>query len=317
MTKKINNLINLIKNTNGEIGVVSHLNPDGDAVGSLLALYLFLKKIGKKVAPFLKDNVPYFLDFLPGIKEIKKEITPNLDLIFLVDASEYSRTGFPEPSNKIIVRIDHHISGKFYSNYDLVVPEAPSTTSLIMKIVKKYDPSIIDKDIKTCLYTGLLTDTSSFRHSNSFRWAFKDAYYLVNNGLDVTDIASLVYERKKLKTLQLLARSLSTITVKDEVGIILIKREFLEEFGLDKSETEGFVNYPLSIDEAIVGMSMVELDKNIWRVSLRGKNKVNLAKVAETFGGGGHFNAAGCTIKGSEEEVINSVVEAVKKYKVG
>jgi len=317
MTKKINNLVNLIKNTMGEIGVVSHLNPDGDAVGSLLALYLFLKKIGKKVTPFLKDNVPYFLDFLPGIKEIKKEITPNLDLIFLVDASEYSRTGFPEPSNKIIVRIDHHISGKSYSNYDLVVPEAPSTTSLIMKIVKKYDPSIIDKDIKTCLYTGLLTDTSSFRHSNSFRWAFKDAYYLVNNGLDVTDIASLVYERKKLKTLQLLARSLSTITVKDEVGIILIKREFLEEFGLDKSATEGFVNYPLSIDEAIVGMSMVEVDKNIWRVSLRGKNKVNLAKVAETFGGGGHFNAAGCTIKGSEEEVINSVIEAVKKYKVG
>jgi len=317
MTKKINNLVNLIKNTKGEIGVVSHLNPDGDAVGSLLALYLFLKKIGKKVTPFLKDNVPYFLDFLPGIKEIKKEITPNLDLIFLVDASEYSRTGFPEPSNKLIVRIDHHISGKSYSNYDLVVPEAPSTTSLIMKIVKKYDPSIIDKDIKTCLYTGLLTDTSSFRHSNSFRWAFKDAYYLVNNGLDVTDIASLVYERKKLKTLQLLAKSLSTITVKDEVGIILIKREFLEEFGLDKSETEGFVNYPLSIDEAIVGMSIVEVDKNIWRVSLRGKNKVNLAKVAETFGGGGHFNAAGCTIKGSEEEVINSVVEAVKKYKVG
>jgi phosphoesterase RecJ-like protein len=317
MTKKITNLVNFIKDAKGEIGVVSHLNPDGDAVGSLLALYLFLKKIGKKVTPFLKDNVPYFLDFLPGIKEIKKEITPNLDLIFLVDASEYSRTGFPEPSNKIIVRIDHHISGKSYSNYDLVVPEAPSTTSLIMKIVKKYDPSIIDKDIKTCLYTGLLTDTSSFRHSNSFRWAFKDAYYLVNNGLDVTDIASLVYERKKLKTLQLLAKSLSTITVKDEVGIILIKREFLEEFGLDKSETEGFVNYPLSIDEAIVGMSMVEVDKNIWRVSLRGKNKVNLAKVAETFGGGGHFNAAGCTIKGSEEEVINSVVEAVKKYKVG
>jgi len=316
MTKKVINLVELVKATKGKIGIVSHLNPDGDAVGSLLAFYLFLKKAGKRVIPFLKDNVPYFLNFLPGIGEIEKEITHDLDLIFLVDASEFSRTGFPEPTDTRIVRIDHHISGKTYSNYDLVVPQAPSTTSLIMKIIKKYDPSKIDKDIKTCLYTGLLTDTSSFRHSNSFKWAFKDAYSLVNNGLDVTDIASLVYERKKLKTLQLLSKALSTIMVREQVGIISVRREFLEEFGLDRSETEGFVNYPLSLDEAIVGMSMVEVDKQVWRISLRGKNKVNLAKVAESFGGGGHFNAAGCTLRGSEKEVIDSLINAIKKYKI-
>ncbi|MDI6850569.1 MAG: bifunctional oligoribonuclease/PAP phosphatase NrnA [bacterium] len=317
MTKKVINLVELLKATNGKIGIVSHLNPDGDAVGSLLAFYLFLRKVGKEAIPFLKDNVPYFLDFLPGVNEIRKEMTHDLDLIFLIDASEFSRTGFPEPLDKKIIRIDHHISGKIYSNYDLIIPQAPSTTSLIMKIMKKYDSSKIDKDIKTCLYTGLLTDTSSFRHSNSFKWAFKDAYYLVNNGLDVTDIASLVYERKKLKTLQLLAKALSTITVKEQVGIISVRREFLEEFGLDRSETEGFVNYPLSIDEAIVGISMVEVDNQVWRISLRGKNKVNLAKVAETFGGGGHFNAAGCTLKGSEKDVIDSLISTIKKYKIG
>lgn len=316
MHKKIAQLANFLKTTGGRIGLVTHLNPDGDAIGSLLGLYLFLKKAGKDVTPYMMDKVPSFLDFLPGLNSIKNKLDHNLDLLILLDASEFSRTGFEVPERTPVIRIDHHISGKNYSEFDIIITEAPSTASIILELIQQYDVTLLEIDIKKCLYTGLLTDTSSFRHSNSFRWAFKDAYFLVSNGLDVTDIASLVYERKKLKTLILLARVLSTISIKEGVAFITIRKEFLDELNLDKSETEGFVNYPLSIDEAIVGVSLVEMDRDTWRVSLRGKNKVNLSKVAETFGGGGHFNAAGCTINGNLNEAIEAIVKTVKLYRI-
>ncbi len=317
MYKKLKNFVEFVKNFDGKIGLISHKNPDGDAVGSLLALYLFLKKAGKDVKPILLDKVPDFLDFLPGVKEIESKLEANtFDLLILLDASEFSRTGFSDPPNKLIIRVDHHISGKKYSPYDIIVTESPSTASLIYEIIKRYDYKLIDKEIKTCIYTGLLTDTSSFRHSNSFRWAFRNAYELVNNGLDVTDIASLVYERKKLKTLQLLGHALSGLTILNNAAFIKITSGMLEYYGLDRSETEGFVNYPLSLEEAIVGVSIIEVEKDIWRVSLRGKNRVNLAKVAEAFGGGGHFNAAGCTIKGKDEEVINALIEKIAEFKI-
>ncbi|MEO0258899.1 MAG: bifunctional oligoribonuclease/PAP phosphatase NrnA [candidate division WOR-3 bacterium] len=316
MQDLIDNLVRFIKSEKGKIAIITHANPDGDAIGSLMGLYLYLKKAGKRVVPVLKDRVPSYLDFVPSISEIKNELEKEFDTIILVDASEFSRTGIEEPPINRIIRIDHHISGKKYSDYDVVVPEAPSTASLILEFAKKYDERLIDSKIKTCIYTGLLTDTASFRHSNSFKWAFSDAYYLVSNGLDVTDIASLVYERKKLKTLKLLGKVLSEIFLKDGVAFIVIKRSLLEELGLDRSETEGFVNYPLSVDQAIVGVSVTEIGEKEWRISLRGKNKVNLAKVAETFGGGGHFNAAGCSIRGELDNVINLLVETINTYKI-
>ncbi|MGB9824722.1 MAG: DHH family phosphoesterase [Candidatus Hydrothermia bacterium] len=316
MQDKFVNLVKFLKDTQNKIGLITHVNPDGDAIGSLLGFYLFMKKAGKNVIPILNDKVPSYLDFLPGILDIKNEMDDETEILILIDASEFSRTGLQDPLGKRIIRVDHHISGKNYSEYDIVIPEAPSTASIILKLLREYNETLIDKDIKTCIYTGLLTDTSSFRHSNSFKWAFEDAYYLVNNGLDVTGIASLVYERKKLKTLKLLGKVLSEIFVKEGVAFIVIKRSFLEELGLDRSETEGFVNYPLSVEEAYVGVSITEISDGEWRVSLRGKNRVNLAKVAETFGGGGHFNAAGCTIKGKLDDVIELIVKSVKEYSV-
>jgi len=316
MSKSIDKLVRFLKDYKGKVAIVTHQNPDGDAIGSLLGLYLFLKKAGKSVYPVLKDEVPSYLDFLPGLKEIRNEFEDDSELILLLDASEFSRTGFSEPQDKLIVRVDHHITGKLYSPYDVVIPEAPSTASLVLKIARKYDEELIDVSIKKCIYTGLLTDTASFRHSNSFPWAFKDAYYLVNNGLDVTDIASLVYERKKLETLKLLGRVLSDIILRDGVAVIVIKKEFLEELGLSKNDTEGFVNYPLSVDRALVGVSFIQVGDNEWRVSLRGKNKVNLAKVAEFFGGGGHFNAAGFSAKGNFEKILDELVETIHKFKV-
>jgi len=317
MHKKVRNLQEFLKSYSGKIGLVSHINPDGDAVGSLLGLYLFLKKAGKRVTPYLAEKVPHYLDFLPDVDKIQSKLdATDIDLIILIDATEFSRTGFNAPQTTPIIRIDHHISGRTYSKYDVVIPGAPSTASILLKFARKYDETLISTDIKKCLYTGLLTDTVSFRHSNSFPWAFKDAYYLVSTNLDVTDIASLVYERKKIKTLQLLARVLSTIFIRDQVAIITIGKELLLEYNIDRSETEGFVSYPLSVDEAIVGVSIVEIEEDRWRTSLRGKNKVNLAKVAETFGDGGHFNAAGCTINGKLDEVIDSLIRTIKIHKV-
>jgi len=314
MVEKIRKLVNLIKKENGRIALVTHMSPDGDAVGSLTGFYLFLKKVGKDVDAVLKDDVPYFLDFVPGIKEIKKDFDGKYDLIFLLDASGFERTGFKLPPAPLIIRIDHHISGKAYSEYDLIIPEAPSVGSLILKIIREYDEKLLDQDIKIALYTALLTDTASFRHANSFRWAFEDAHYLVSNGLDVTHIASMVFERKHLKTYKLLERALSTLTLDGNIGYIVIRKSFFEEVGANPEEIQGFVSYPLSIIDADVGVRFSEHPENFWRISLRGKGKVNLALVAEELGGGGHFNAAGCRLMGREHEVVQKVLDTIRKY---
>lgn len=314
MVEKVKKLVDLIRKEKGRIALVTHISPDGDAVGSLTGFYLFLKKIGKDVDAILKDDVPYFLDFVPGINEIKKDFRGKYDLIFLLDASGFERTGFESAPAPKIIRIDHHISGKIYSEYDLIIPEAPSAGSLILKIIREYDESLLDHDIKTALYTALLTDTASFRHANSFKWAFEDAHYLVSNGLDVTHIASMVFERKHLKTYKLLEKALSTLTLEGNIGYIVIRKSFFEEVGANPEEIQGFVSYPLSIISADVGVRFSEYPENFWRISLRGKGKVNLALVAEELGGGGHFNAAGCRLEGKESEVIHKVLETIRKY---
>jgi len=314
MIEKIKKLVDLIRNERGRIALVTHMSPDGDAVGSLTGFYLFLKKMGKDVDAILKDDVPYFLDFVPGINEIKRDFEGKYDLIFLLDASGFERTGFESAPAPQIIRIDHHISGKIYSEYDLIIPEAPSVGSLILKIIREYDEKLLDQDIKTALYTTLLTDTASFRHANSFKWAFEDAHYLVSNGLDVTHIASMVFERKHLKTYKLLEKALSTLTLDGNIGYIVIRKSFFEEVGANPEEIQGFVSYPLSIIDADVGVRFSEHPENFWRISLRGKGKVNLALVAEELGGGGHFNAAGCRLVGKESEVIHKVLETIRKY---
>ncbi len=297
------------------IVLVSHVHPDGDAVGSVLGFYLFLRNKGLNVRAFLKDGVPYQYSFLNGVEFIERTLKYDKDdICVLLDASEFSRTGFELPDIPV-VRIDHHKTGEDYSEYDIVETSAPATVSLVLEIMKRWDEKSIDKNVARALYTGLLTDTVSFLHANSFSWAFSDALYLSKKA-NIEDIGSLVYERKRKAYYFLLVRALERLTFDfdDKLAYTYIKNEDFGETGATPEDTNGIVRQVISIDGVDVGVNFIEYEKGTWKISARGKGKVDLAALCQEFGGGGHKDAAGCSIKGSLEEVITKFKNAFKKW---
>jgi len=311
--------IKKLENFNGDILIFTHENPDGDGIGSMLALYKFLTKKGKKVEMAMKDQLPYIYNFLANADKIKK--LPNekeYDLAILVDAAGKHRAG-TEVKAKQFLRIDHHRGGDKYSDADLVDTSSPSTTTLIAKLLKHWDEKLVDKDIAESLYTGLLTDTGSFRYSNITSETFEIAKFLVEKGVDPVKVSQYIFERNKPEVLELLQKTLSTLELyeNNQVSSLVVKDKFFKETGAKEEDTEGFVNYAKGIDGVKVAFLMIEKfnDKNekFWRVSLRSKNDINVEKIASRLGGGGHKNAAGCRIKGEEKEVKEKILKEIKK----
>ncbi len=312
-------LVNRLKAEEGRICLVSHEHPDGDAVGSLIGFYSFLKNAGKNVVPVLKDDIPYFLDYLEDWEDVQQELPSEFDLCILLDASDFSRTGFARNFESPIIRIDHHKTGESYSEFDIVEEKAPAVGSLILKLIKKWDESMLSQDIGRALFTAILTDTVSFTHANSLKWAFEDAAYLTAKNIKVNDIGSLVYERKRKVFYDFLERALASLDFAFEGRIaytVLEKKDF-EDIGGDFSDTEGIVRYPISIIGVEAGFSFMEKDYGSWRISARGKGKFDLASLCEEFGGGGHKNAAGCALRGKRDEVIGIFMSTLSKYMKG
>ncbi|WP_293445550.1 bifunctional oligoribonuclease/PAP phosphatase NrnA [Persephonella sp.] len=305
-----------LKREEGEILLVTHHNPDGDGIGSMLALYRFLKKKRKNVRMAMKDKAPHVYDFLPDIEKIEKlPINHRFNLAVILDAAGMYRADAPVDAKEYL-RIDHHIGGVFESINDYVDPYAASTTVVVGRMLREWDEKCIDKEIAICLYTGLLTDTGSFKHNNVNEEAFEFARYLTSKGVDPSRIASLIFERNKPSAIHLLQKVLSTLELfyTGKIASLVVKRDFINKTGADEEDTEGFVNFARSIEGVEVAFIMIQKpDLETWRVSLRGKGRINVQKIAKRFGGGGHRDAAGCRIKGSEREVKQKLIEAIKE----
>jgi len=317
MEERIAVLIERFKREQGDILILSHEAPDGDSMGSGLALLHFLRKKGKKVHFLSVDGVPYMYNFLPGAEEVITDYSGIADLAVLVDASRVERSGLEKPYPfKEVIRIDHHLVGEDYSEYDILDPGAPSTGNLIYDLLKAWDRYAIDPAIATCLYTAILTDTGSFRYSNATEKAFTDAAELVELGADPAMVSRMVYMRKHLTTYRLLLRVLSSLKLDFDglVAYITILNRDLEETGASRIEAESFVSYPLSLEGVEIGLKFEEEEGNIWRISFRGKGKVDLSKVALELGGGGHFNASGARIEGGMDEVREKVLGVLKRH---
>ncbi|WP_297888074.1 bifunctional oligoribonuclease/PAP phosphatase NrnA [Sulfurihydrogenibium sp.] len=309
-------IIERLKREEKDILIFTHENPDGDGIGSMIALYLFLKKIGKNVVMAMKDDVPYVYNFLPKVDEIKKlPINHKFSVAILVDASSRKRAGTQIQSHELI-RIDHHIGGEFESIYDYVDDYSPSTTAVVTEILRNWDESLIDKEIATCLYTGLITDTGSFKYNNTTSKTFEIAKFLTEKGADPFYISKMVFERNKVNVLMLLQKTLSTLELYNDgkIAVLTVFRDFLNQTNTLEEDTEGFVNFARSIESVKVAIIMIQKeDLKTWRVSLRGKGDVDVQEIAKYFGGGGHKDAAGCRIMGEYEKVKESLVDKVSQ----
>jgi len=306
--------------------ISSHENPDGDAIGSMLGLGLALEQMGKEVVFYNKDGVPEILRFLPRSERIGNSINDvkgTFDLVFAVDCTGTNRAGgefedFLESGRggKVVI-MDHHQTNGPTADYHLLDPDSSSTGIIVYSVLKRL-PVEIDSDIAKNLYTTIIGDTGSFRYSNTNPETFRVAAELVERGADPAEISEALFESEPLRKLKLIGLVLPTLEVsKDKrVASVYVDSEMYSRTGASREDSEGIVNIPRCIKGVEVAALFREEsggDGQSWKVSLRSKGDVDVAKIAEGFGGGGHRKAAGCTLKGSLEDVKKQMFGAIEE----
>ena len=296
--------------------VACHENPEGDAIGSELALALALRNMGKAATVLNADPVPANLLFLPGAATVVfAEDGSMYDVAVVVDCGSPERTGRVARELRkcpLLVNIDHHRTNGDLGELSLVDPDAAATGLLVHRILSAMGYEI-GLDVATNIYVAILTDTGSFHYGSSSPEAFEVAGEMVRRGVDPWAVAERVYETQSAQRLRLLGRVLDSLEVSGggKVASITTMREDLREFASGKDALEGFINYPRSIVGVEVAVSFREEEGGVFRVSFRSKGRVDVSAVAARFGGGGHRNAAGCTVSGTLADVKTRVLEAL------
>lgn len=299
----------LLKNSQ-KIAIVTHWSPDGDAMGSSLALYLFLLKLGKKVNVIVPNAYPDFLHWLPGHKQVlnfqlneskSTKLLKDADLIFTLDFNSYKRLEklghILEQTTAQKVLIDHHQQPDGYPDYYFHDVNACSTCELIFDfIVGLGEKKLIDKKIAACIYTGLMTDTGSFRYPSVNSHTHLIIAELIKTGIVPSDIHGAVYDNYSLDRLKLLGYALNEklkLVHGFPVAYFTLSEKELEKFNYQKGDIEGLVNYPFSI-KGIKVCALFNETEDYIKISFRSKGKIDMNKFARSyFSGGGHINAAG------------------------
>jgi len=281
------------------IAIVSHENPDGDCIGSMLALYIALKRKGKDARMFLKNNVPKNLRFLPAAEKIEvvDRIDEKFNVLVLLDTGELERTGIENIENcySKLINIDHHVTSEGIGDLFYINSSSAATGEIIYQIVKLMGIDN-DKEIATCLYTSVFTDTGGFRYSNTTSITHQIAGDLINTGIDFVYIINKVFDEMSLSKFNLLKDVLQTLELfeKNKIAFLTVTREMLIKNGASRDETENLINFARNIEDVEVAAIFIEEEDKI-KVSLRSKYYIDCAQVAKEFGGGGHLRAAGFT----------------------
>lgn len=304
--------------------ITSHIRPDGDSIGSQLVLMRILEKLGKEVTIANHDPVPKIYDLLPGKERIKQELPKNreFDVTLVLDSPELSRLGSTAEiirKAKVIVNIDHHLGNEKFGKYNYVDTEASAVGEQIYELTKVMGLEI-DKEIALCLYVGILTDTGSFRQSNTTSRTHEIAAHLMKIGdLKPAQITHQVYEIQLPSAIKLLSMTLNTLERSEDgrIAWMTISDKMFKETGTTKEETENFIDYVRSVKGSEVAILFTEMAKDEVKVSFRSKSSANVNSIAKVFGGGGHLKAAACTIKGDLEEVKKNVLVEVEKQLKG
>ena len=306
-----------------QIAIIPHKNPDGDAIGSTLALLNYLLKLNHNALVIAPNDYPDFLKWLPNENSVLKHDTQQeecdaflteADIIFTLDFNALHRTGNMEAvlkaSEGIKIMIDHHQQPDDYAKYVFSDVTMSSTCEMVYHFLAKLNTlESIDKDIATCLYVGIMTDTGSFRFRSTTSTTHRIIADLIDKGADNTQIHNNVYDTNSYNRLQLLGCALSNLNVLPEyrAAYITLSQDELQKLDYKKGDTEGFVNYALSLDNIVLAAIFIE-DKNqgIIKISLRSKGDFSVNELSrQHFNGGGHTNAAG----GKSDTNLQSTVE--------
>jgi phosphoesterase RecJ-like protein len=308
MLKKINELIAL----NTSFLITTHESPDGDAIGSSLALANYLTEIGKDVTVHICDPVPDIYRFLPLADTVATTLPDrDYDVCFVLDVGEFRRAGAQVNACRRVgafINLDHHKTSEQFGLVNLIDTAAAATGVLVNRIIRAAGDEV-SPAAALCIYVALITDTGSFRYSNSNQEAFTVAGEMIGKGVDAWDVAARLYESQPQKRLQLLALALATLCFSDcgRIGSITVTLDMYAKTGSDAELTDGFVNYPRSVAGVDVAIFFRQLTPLSFKVGFRSKGRVDVSALAALFGGGGHHNAAGCVVDGTADEVREKV----------
>jgi len=317
----IRKVIKAIKNHKSFL-ITSHMNLEGDALGSELAFMYLLKKLGKKATVVNDEICPDEYKFLPGAAKIQKARLKvirriKFDAFAVLDCSDLGRCkGVAEfiPKDKTVINIDHHISNNNFGDANWVDTRSSCACEMIYRLYKSMGVAL-DYKKALCLYTGILTDTGSFRHPNTTADTFKIASDLMGYGINANRIYRNVYESVSFSDMRVLVDALRTMSFDKNNGIVwfTLKKDFLKSRKLSFDLTEQILTFGRLIKNARVAVLFKEnMDAlNQIRVNLRSRDKIDISKVAKVFKGGGHKNASACTVKGSLERVRKRVLKEI------
>jgi phosphoesterase RecJ-like protein len=303
-----------------EFLVTSHVDPDGDALGSSLGLALALRQIGRTVIVVNESPVPELLRFLPGSETVRKpeQVPARFAAAFVLDCSSLDRAGSVAARclapGAAIANIDHHWGNDTFGKPRLVNVEASATAELVFDVLEACHVPVTP-EVAECLYTGLLSDTGGFRYANTTSRALRLAARLVDRGARAAHVAEMLYARKSEASLRILGLALTSLESRQggQVGALTISREMFERAGATPEDADGIVQYAKSLVGARVGILIQEIAPEEVRVSLRSDGSVDVNEVAAGFGGGGHKNAAGLRALGSLGEIRGRLFAAIEQ----
>jgi phosphoesterase RecJ-like protein len=300
-----------------KIAILPHISADGDALGSAFALALGLKKMNKDIDIYLEEEIPKIYDFLPG-RDFKKDYEGNeifYDLVIAIDTGSVERLGHRKfIFNNCIntINIDHHKTNDYFGFNNWIDVNASSVGEMIYAILKALNIDM-DKDIATCLYVAISTDTGSFRFSNTTSLTHKIISDIISYEIDVADISKRIFDNISIQKLKLMSKAINSVELYEngKIALMSVSDDKIGIDGLKNEDFDGIVNLGRNVNGVEVSILLRKWNDKEIKVNFRSNYYVDVSKVAGVFKGGGHKRAAGCIIKGSPEEIKKIVLKEI------
>ncbi len=298
------------------VALFCHVRPDGDTIGSALALKMGLNKAGIDADVYCDDDLSVRFDYIKGVDDVKKKLEKEYTAFLAIDCADITRTGTFAPyfaAHKNTYILDHHTSNNRYAKVNFVSETAANAENVFI-LLNEAEISI-DADMANALATGIVTDTGNFKHKNLTSQTLKIAAELVDFGADLNNIVYRNFTRQSKERAKLFGITMSKIRyiLDGKLGLAFISLKDIEAVGAKQDETEGFIDFIMGVDCVEVGVCILETEKEKYKISFRSKS-ADVNAVAGTFGGGGHVLASGCRMQGNVEEVIDRLTFAVSRY---
>lgn len=301
------------------IFLASHINPDGDSIGSLMALGLALEQLNKNIHYLKTDTIPQTFEFLPHIGKIKEydHINGDLDLFFILDSGSEDRIGSLTTKlkkTKTIINIDHHLDNDNFGHVNLVDSSRSSTGEIVFDLIEGLGLEL-NKDIASHLYTAISMDSGRFMYDKVNDRTHEIVAELIRVGIDKDEININLYQKRSLPATKLFIEGLSTLKMynNDRMSIVKITQDLLDKTNANIEDTDGLISFIRDIETVEVACLLKEFKKNEIKISIRSKGEIDVSKVCNHFNGGGHKRAAGCTIYENIDVAADLIVSQINR----